>query len=118
MDLSEEKAKEILDFLARKIGYDNICVIKSMHELKHDVHSNLIVCKFSNKRTCHILCDAHWMPIDVCSSSYAKILECLLEMSKDGKDIFGGSNDKLFLHAYISLEEILIEMDLKRNELK
>ena len=112
MDLSEEKAKEILDFLARKIGYDNICVIKSMHELKHDVHSNLIVCKFSNKRTCHILCDAHWMPIDVCSSSYAKILEYLFEMSKAGKDII--CREKLFLHAHTSLEEILIEMDLEQ----
>ena len=116
MDLSEDKAKEVLDFLARKSGYDNIDVIKSELGSKHKLY--FIVCGFLDKHIRYALCDVYLMPIYVCSSSYAKILECLLEMSKDGKDIFGGSNDKLFLHAYISLEEILIEMDLKRNELK
>ena len=115
MNLNEDQAKHILDVLARKTGYDNINVIKSELGSKHNMY--FIVCGFLDKHIRYALCDVHLMPIYVCSSSYAKILECLLEMSKDGKDIFGGSKDKLFLHAHISLEEILIEMDLK-DELK
>ena len=114
MNLSEKQAKEVLNFLTRKIGYDNIDVIKS--RLKHK-HNKLyfIMCGFLDKHMHHVLCDAYLMPIYACSSSYAKILEYLFEMSKAGKDIWCGSIDrkeKLFLHAYTSLEEILIEMDL------
>ena len=105
MDLSEEKAKDILEFLARKIGCDNISFAKSMN----DAYNYIIVCECLG---CYAVCDTRLMPIGVCSPLYAKILEGLLEMSKDGKDIFCGFKDKLFLHAHTSLEEILIEMDL------
>ena len=110
MDLSEEKAKDILEFLARKIGCDNISFAKSMN----DAYNYIIVCECLG---CYAVCDTRLMPIGVCSPLYAKILEGLLEMSKDGKDIFCvsifcASRKKLFLHARASLEEILIEMDL------
>lgn len=114
MGLSEEKAKEVLDFLARKSGHDNVCVIKSKLGSKHNMYY-LIMCGFLDKHIRHVLCDAYLMPIYVCSSSYAKILEYLLKMSKAGKYIWCGSIDrkeKLFLHAHTSLEEILVEMDL------
>lgn len=115
MDLSEDQAKHILNILARKIGYDSIDVVKSKLESKHNMY--LIACRSLDKHINYILCDTYLMPIYICSLSYAKILEGLLEMSKDGKDIFCGSKDKLFLHAHTSLEEILIEIDLK-NEIK
>lgn len=73
MGLSEEKAKEVLDFLARKSGFDNICVIKG----KFDPNSFIIACGFLGKNIhsiCHIVCDTYVMPIEVCSSSYAKIV--------------------------------------------
>ena len=111
MGLSEDQAKHILNVLARKTGHDSIDVIKSKLGSKHNM-LYLIACRRLNTNISYVLCDAYLMPIYICSSSYAKILEGLLEMSKDGKHIFCGFKDKLFLHAHTSLEEILIEMDL------
>ena len=116
MNLSEDQAKHILNVLARKTGHDNIDFIKSKLGSKHNMY--LVACGFLDTHIRYVLCDVYLMPIYICSSSYAKILEGLLEMSKDGKDIFCGSKEKLFLHAYTSLEEILIEMDLENNGLK
>ena len=52
-----------------------------------------------------------WLVMTLGSRSYAKMLEYIFEMSQSGKEIrcFGGA----FLPAYSSLEEILIELDLK-----
>ena len=51
-----------------------------------------------------------WLVITLGSRSYAKMLEYLLKLSQSGKEI---RCFNVFLPACCSIEEILIEMDLK-----
>ena len=122
MDLSEDKAKKILDFLAKKAGYRELsirskyCSDKANHffiickqklepdDVFYDVDYRLYVAN-------HLY--PNFSIISINSKSYANALKIMLEMSKDGKDIF--CRYSLMLPARTNLEEILIEMDLKNG---
>lgn len=113
--MTEDKAKQILDFLARKIGYDEV-VINHQFALENNTNAYVLGCKKLND--IHFLYiwsnDMNTITLIGCSNpmSYAEALENMLEISKD-TNIYSGFINKLFLHAHASLEEILVEMDLK-----
>ena len=121
MDMTEEKAKEILDFLAKKFGYDGIQLYKY-----NDFWTNV----FGNKLF-YIICITH----NYCTNGltatsflygksgfaimvpnlYDEALKQLIKISSAGEEITNGDRSKVFLPAYSSLEEILIEMDLENG---
>ena len=123
MGVTEDKAKEVLDFLARKIGYDGI----QLYE--HDDFWS----KFGYGRLFYIRCIAYSDTGDIATTAYLYYKSCaaimvpnrydealkhLIELSSAGKEITYGTYDncvKVFLPAYSSLEEILIEMDLENG---
>ena len=120
MDLSEDKAKEILDFLAREAGYCKLfirrkysyeksrqfvvaCKVKlelddTLYDLDHQLYAANRLCP-------------NFLIVSLKSMSYVNALKTILKLSKDGKDIF--CRNSLMLPAYTSLEEIIIKMDLK-----
>ena len=121
MELDEDKAKEILDFLARKAGYCKLSIKR-----KHDNDKSrqfVIACKpkldlddtlydidyvlYAANRLC-----PNFLVISLRSMSYANALKTMLKLSRSGKDMFCRTN--LMLPAYTSLEEIIIKMDLER----
>ena len=121
MDLTEDKAKEILDFLARKAGYCKLSII-----CKYDPDKSrqfIIACKpkLNLDNTLYdvdyVLYAAHhsrpdFLTISIRSMSYANALKTVLKLSKNGKDIFCRNN--LILPVHTSLEEIIIKMDLEK----
>lgn len=121
--MTEDKAKKILDFLAKKAGYRELS-IKSKYG-SDKVSQFFIVCKrklepndvfydvdYRLYVAYHLYQD--FSIISIGSKSYANALKTMLEISKDGKDIF--CRYSLMLPARTNLEEILIEMDLSRYE--
>ena len=109
--MTEDKAKQILDFLARKIGYDEVVISRRFAMVgcrkQDDIHFLYMLSNDVNIST-SICCSS--------SMSYAEALENILKMSKDA-NIYSGFVKNLFLRQNTSLEELLIEMDLK-DELK
>ena len=112
MDLTEDKAKEILDFLARKAGYD--CV--EIHYASN-VDRRIPRCctwlhpSFNNSKA---VVGNIWSSVQqfvICKKSYAMLLEKMLKTSSKGFDVYGGN--KILLPSRSILEAILIEMDLK-----
>ena len=119
--MTEEKAKNILDFLARKIGYDGIQLYEH-----NDFWTNGFSCKLFYIR-CIAYSDYTGDIVDsaylyyksyaaiVTPNRYDEALKHLIEWSSTGKEIRYGNEFKVFLPAYSSLEEILIEMDLENG---
>ena len=118
--MTEDKAKKILNFLAKKIGYDGIQLYKH-----NDFWTN-----FGNKLF-YIRCITHsYCTNDIITASflygklgnaimvpnrYDEALKQLIEISSAGEEITSINRSKVFLPAYSSLEEILIEMDLENG---
>ena len=124
MYLTEEKAKEVLDFLVEKAGYRELSIRSKYGSDK--VSQFFIICKRKLEPDdvfydvdYRLYATNHSYPtfviIAIRSKSYVNALTTMLEMSKHGKDIFCRNN--LILPVHTSLEEILIEMDLE-NEIK
>ena len=119
--MTEEKAKHILDFLAKKAGYCKlsirckygpdksrqfVIVCKRKLELDDMLYDDDYLLYAANRLWPHLLV------ISIGSKSYANALKTILKLSKNGKDIF--CRNSLVLSAQTSLEEILIEMDLEK----
>ena len=118
--MTEEKAKHILDFLARNAGYCKMSIRRKYGPDKS--RQFVIVCKRKLEPDDMLYDDdyllyaanrlwPHLLVISIESKSYANALKTIFKLSRDGKDIF--CSNSLVLSARTSLEEILIEMDLK-----
>ena len=110
MDLTEEKAKEVLDFLARKLGYESFSLSRGWGICKVPKH------KMYNKDPGYDrLCLYCYVPYFMTrkTKTYVQALDAMLEMSKDGKDIWCGVPAMVYLPASSSLEQVLIRMDLE-----
>ena len=120
-DITEEKAKEILDFLAKEAGFDDIHYFtlssSNMHRIKR-------LCAFSSyfPYGCAIICgqfnpqQINYAFIESTSrqANYKAALKKILTASMNGATVKAGCNVQiLFLKPYTALEQILIEMDMK-----
>ena len=121
--MTEEKAKEILGFLAKRSGYQTTLTFEknNLHddsdelwhlELCFLVYEKTIRQHFLVKKT-HLETTNFGDPISIGSCSFKKYLDKLLELSRNGYDIKMFASNKMFLDKFTRLEEILIEMDLK-----
>lgn len=122
-DLTEDKAKEVLDFLAKKAGY---CKLSIKCKYGSDKSRQFIIACKRKLEPNDVFYDVDYRLyvayhlyqdfsiISIGSKSYANALKIMLEMSKNGKDIF--CRYSLMLPARTNLEEILIKMDLSRYE--
>lgn len=120
--ISEIQAKKILDFLARKVGYDSV-----------DVFGDLLFSGFYG--TCYIssndnctrflrLTDYSCIKIELDRQSKDRIartcIKTFFNISAAGKDIvfspkLDGRSLEVFLPKNSCLEQILIEVDLERK---
>lgn len=109
MDLTEDKAKQVLDFLAKKFGYDEfalngktnrICVLKKNGS--SIIRFNIRAWIFPNS----------WHDFEPVSS-YAKCLKMLLAAAKKGYSITTYYDIKDFIKPFTTLEELLIAYDLE-----
>ena len=108
MDLSEDKAKCILDFLTKKFGYDKFVL--------NDQFNKISVIK---KNGYHVVRSIHaWMlstdwhdfePV----SSYAECLKMLLVAAEKGYSITTYYDKDDFIKPFTTLEELLIAYDLE-----
>lgn len=113
--MTEDKAKEILNFLARKIHFDEFVVCPVLKNKCSFASDYLAVCKHFNSSMRYALCFDKTIksPMYMSSPSFVDVLEKLLKFSKCMKeDIYCGSSKRIFLGHDTSLEEILVEMDL------
>lgn len=111
--MTENKAKEILNFLAKKQGCLNIearcacpsddwgigCIYRSYFEY------NFLLLSYDN-----IL---FGKPVKSKTLSYKSFLNDMLKKSKNGHVVKAFGIAKPFLPAYSNLYDILVEMDLK-----
>ena len=113
--MTEEKAKEILDFLARKIGFDRFVIEFDIEEYLDDRECYVAGCMKNGYSIgidlMQVESNGGWDLVRMSSLSYVKMLENLLEMSRIGGRFICESRE--FLPANTFLESILIEMDLK-----
>lgn len=110
MDLTENKAKEILDFLARKLGYEGFSLSRGWGMCKiskHKIHSK--------DPGYDRLCLNHYEPyfMKMKTKTYVQALDAMLKTSRYGKDIWCGIPAMVYLPAHSSLEQVLIRMDLE-----
>ena len=124
--MTEEKAKEILDFLAKRINFDEFVVCPALKNkcsfatyYRSFASDYLGACKHFNSPVRFMLYFDETIRnlIYMSSPSFVEVLEKLLKFSRCMKeDIYCGSSERIFLGHDTSLEEILIEMDLNRYE--
>ena len=123
MELTEEKAKEILNFLAKQSGDQTITLgFKKNYLLLHDADEvwHLELCFHDSEKTDkHLRFKKSYLettnfgdPISIGSCSCKAYLDKLLELSRNGYDIMIFNRAQMFLKKNTSLEEILVEMDL------
>jgi len=113
--MTEERAKKILDWLAKKIGWDEVtvadgrCIVLTQTCIEDDghggteevvSHSSLYVCR-----------GALLNSVVSEFTTYAELLDNLLQVSSTGWSITT-NNGEVFLPAETALEQILLEMDL------
>ena len=125
--MTEKKAKEILDFLARKTGNAEFKLVEhfrnfSLGQLQDSSKSWVATVKYESFVEILWFKSSNRMILAVKSKdkSYAKVLDEIFKLSKDGIDIRclrlsrhdARRNIDVFLPACSSLEEILVEMDL------
>ena len=131
MDLTEEKAKELLDFLARKAGYRCCKLMKNpetgMFELVFSNEKLLrgnsaVVCIYKSKKTiwCKRLSfkhkkhsDAMKMMLEAASCGYEVFVATSIrtyDLEKEEKNAKGLIS--VIMHPGKSLEEMLVEKDL------
>ena len=115
-ELTEEQAKKILDFLARRIGAmrisTNISLVAAVVVWEEDEHGNIIFSSspftFLDKMQCASFIGA--------TDSYVALLDIFLNMSKNGNKIMASPpgdflDKRVLLPANVSLEELLVECD-------
>ena len=106
--MTEEKAKDILDFLARKVGCLRVDIRRP-----HENYKGFIGCISSNPTRFRVLANGTTaMCITSKDCSYAECLRKIFKMSKAGYAIKIYAWQNLFLEANTDLENILVEMDL------
>ena len=106
--LGEKEAEEVLDFLARKVGYDKLmfdesCIVLASKERRKKERRKV--------SSLHIYSGAYVDHMIASFKTYSDILGNMLKMSGSGLEILTSDN-LVFLHADASLEKILVEMDL------
>lgn len=112
--MTNERAKDILDFLAKKVGYSNIAIMESGNKLyaflvdELGYNSRLFKMKLNNDGYFSVdsVITAH------CKEAYAELLDELFKASNEGCRIETNS-DSAFLETFTALEQIEIEMDLE-----
>lgn len=120
MDLTENKAKEILDFLTKKFGYDEfvlngkeIGVIR-----KNNPQFVQFIALHATKTPDHCwIMSNDWYdfePVEV-DYSYAKCLKMMLVVAKEGYSITSYYNKNHFIKPFTTLEELLISCDLENG---
>ena len=122
MDLTEDKAKEVLDFLVQKHGLGRISIDYDYASVNWKTQS-------IDRLNTYILeqnsIDKHrYYVINHCTS-YSQLLDYLLTKSSRGINVFIETpteieqglrvENEIFFPAYMNLENILIEMDLNEN---
>ena len=101
--LGEKEAEEVLDFLARKVGYDKLMFNESCIALASKERRKI--------SSLHVYSGAYVEHMIASFKTYSGILGNMLKMSKSGLEILASGN-QVFLPADASLEKILVEMDL------
>lgn len=113
MDLTEDKAKEVLDFLAKKQG----CLsIEARCACPSDNWSiGCIYCSYLEYNFLLLSYDDNLFgkPVKSKTLSYKSFLNDMLKKSRDGHVVKTFGRAKPFLPAYSNLYDILVEMDLK-----
>lgn len=119
--MTDERAKKILDFLARRTGYEKF-IIDDVYDYQNNGLIRFIAsCVFYEPDYTNIMHlffkkDNHysWMTISK-KDSYAEILEMMLKIVNDDKQGIE-TLDKTFLPKNTSLEQLEIEMDLDSHD--
>ena len=115
MNLTEEKAKEILDFLARRIG----CLRTEIQMLKNISFINCIFIDiWQNTRKSALVYDnlfGDFVRSDV--PSYKSLLEDMIKESRNGHLVKAYGFSRPFLDVNADIYAILIEMDLKNESI-
>ena len=113
--MTNERAKKILEFLAKKVRYSNIAIMKRNNWLFYAFlvdepsnESHLFKMKPDNDGDFSIdsLITAHH------KKAYAELLDELFKASNKGYRI-ETKGDSVFLEPFTALEQIEIEMDLE-----
>ena len=113
--MNEEKAKKILQFLAKKLGYDGL-KFYNVHiaVVKYDKDSKMYYnksCLYVGKR--NLLYKLYKLPDN--AKSYANVLDDMLKLSRKGYHIETYRYDQIFMPAYATIETLEIEADLAEN---
>ena len=119
--MTDERAKEILDFLARKAGFDGFTT-HSCYDLNGNLKCIASVSVFNNNyppqiKHLYAYDENYWVVINMLKKTdYAKALEKMLEWSSKGENV--ETIDEVYLPAYALLEQIEVEMDLYCHDKK
>ena len=120
--LTDDKAKEILDFLARKYGYTGFenfdkIDLDEYEKMKCLTIVSCVIVKDDSKKSDSKKVDSLDFIFGKTKKqmSYKSVLEFMLDIVSAGYNIgaFYHKYEDYFLKAYTTLEEILVEMDLK-----
>ena len=113
MDLTEEKAKEILDFLAKKFGYDEFALNgKEIGIIKeNDPQFVQFVALSATKEPNYAWITLNdWLDFE---QSYVKCLKIMLIVAEKGYSITAYYHKNNFIKPFTTLEELLIAYDLE-----
>ena len=127
MRFTEEKAKEILDFLARRIGAKNVEIHRANYYANYDGKTNYVCCVCWNNNWNSQLWNSQLSnpPQIIVFSAFrhnmwTSALKKLLDASNDGFDICAFDNN--LTHDFVtvipvncSIEKLLVEYDLDNN---
>ena len=117
MRLNEEKAKEILDFLAKKAGYERVEIFlysESQYWLEFCGKRNgCLVLAYDNILDCY-------KNLYFRENSYVACLKRMLELSNKNfsivtDDLYYKYKETCVVEPYTTLEELLIRHDLEEN---
>ena len=117
MRLNEEKAKEILDFLAKKAGYERVEIFlysESQYWLEFCGKRNgCLVLAYDNILDCY-------KNLYFRENSYVACLKRMLELSNKNfsivtDDLYYKYKETCVVKPYTTLEELLIRHDLEEN---
>ena len=109
MDMTEEKAKEILDFLAKKFGYDEFALNSMTNRICVVKKNGSSIIRFN---ICAWIFPNSWHDFEPVNS-YAECLKMLLAAAKKGYSITTHYNINDFIKPFATLEELLIAYDLE-----
>ena len=113
MDLSEEKAKEVLDFLAKKFGYDKFVLNgKEIGVIKENdpPFVQLVALPATKEPNYAWITLNDWLDFE---QSYAKCLKIMLIVVEKGYSITAYYHKNNFIAPFTTLEELLVAYDLE-----